>query len=142
MIMKFQPEKSISEDVKNWTVLIVDDQPDNLGVAEKVLSFYGATIHTAENGVEGLEVLGSVMPSFILLDLSMPKMNGWEMHEAIRKDPRWRFIPVIALTAHAMEEDREKVLEAGFNGYIAKPFRLSSFLNEIKDVIRPYMRAS
>jgi two-component system cell cycle response regulator DivK len=118
-------------DVSSWTVLIVDDQPDNLAIARKVLGFGGATIHTAENGVEGLAVLDKIAPSFILLDLSMPKMDGWDMLKKVRENLDTQHIPVIALTAHAMAGDRERVMEAGFDGYIAKPFRLSTFMSEI-----------
>jgi CheY-like chemotaxis protein len=118
-------------DVSNWTVLIVDDQPDNLEIAQKVLGFGGAKIFTAANGVEGLKILEDVTPSFILLDLSMPTMDGWEMLKLIRANEETEGIPVIALTAHAMLGDRERVMQAGFDGYIAKPFRLSTFMSEI-----------
>lgn len=118
-------------DVSSWTVLIVDDQPDNLAIARKVLGFGGAKIYTAENGVGGLKALEEVQPSFILLDLSMPEMDGWEMLRKVRMNPVTQDIPVIALTAHAMSGDRERVMDAGFDGYIAKPFRLSTFMSEI-----------
>ncbi|MEO1646004.1 MAG: response regulator, partial [Chloroflexota bacterium] len=63
------------KDIKNWIILIVDDEPDNLGVAQKVLSYGGADVHIARNGLEGLAVLDKITPTFILLDLSMPEMN-------------------------------------------------------------------
>ncbi|MBI5667301.1 MAG: response regulator [Chloroflexi bacterium] len=118
-------------EVADWTVLIVDDEPDNRVIAEKVLSFNGAKVSTAENGRLGLAALETLSPSFILLDLSMPEMDGWEMLKCLRADSRWSAIPVIALTAHAMLGDRERVMQAGFDGYIAKPFRLSTFMAEI-----------
>jgi len=118
-------------EVSGWTVLIVDDEPDNLAIAQKVLSFSGARVYTACNGEEGLKALETVTPSFILLDLSMPVMDGWEMFRQVRADANTQHIPVIALTAHAMAGDRERVMEAGFDGYIAKPFRLSTFMGEI-----------
>ncbi len=118
-------------DVSNWTVLIVDDQPDNLAIAQKVLGFGGAKTYIAENGAVGMKVLEEITPSFILLDLSMPTMDGWEMLRNIRAKPETQDLPVIALTAHAMSGDRERVMEAGFDGYIAKPFRLSTFMTEI-----------
>lgn len=121
----------ISQDMKDWVVLIVDDELDNLNVARKVLSFNGAEVHVARNGVEGLDKLADVLPTFILLDLSMPEMDGWEMFRKMRQQPSAQDIPVIALTAHAMAGDREKVFDAGFNGYIPKPFRIDSFLDEI-----------
>jgi CheY-like chemotaxis protein len=124
---------SMSNDVvKGWTVLVVDDEPDNIGVVEKLLEFYGATVHIAYHGEEGLRVLKEVTPTFVLLDLSMPTMDGWEMLAAVKADPTKRQIPVIALTAHAMPEDVERVKAAGFDGYIPKPIRLATFLLEIQ----------
>jgi two-component system, cell cycle response regulator DivK len=118
-------------EMSDWVVLIVDDEPDNLAVAKKVLAYSGAEVHTAANGLDGLAQLASLQPTFILLDLSMPEMDGWEMFKQVRSDPQTEHIPVIALTAHAMSGDRERVLEAGFDGYIAKPFRLSTFMSEV-----------
>lgn len=122
----------INPDTKCWTVLIVDDEPDNLDLAKTVLKFKGAQIHTATNGIEGLAVLEQLMPTFVLLDLSMPSMDGWEMLNRMKASERLRDIPVIALTAHAMEGDRERVLTAGFSGYISKPFRIGSLVPEIR----------
>jgi two-component system cell cycle response regulator DivK len=121
----------ISKDINQWVVLIVDDEPDNLGVAQKVLSYGGADVHIARNGLEGLAVLDRIKPTFILLDLSMPEMDGWEMFEKARSLDALSDVPIIALTAHAMTGDKERVIAAGFDGYIAKPFRINSFLDEI-----------
>lgn len=126
----------INQEFANWVVLVVDDEPDNIGVAEKILSFYGATVHVAHDGLEGLHLLETVTPTFILLDLSMPNMDGWEMLKEVRKDLRWLHVPVIALTAHAMAGDRDRVMDAGFDDYIAKPFHLTSFLEDIRRCMR------
>lgn len=125
----------LSDDAKSWTILIVDDEADNVTIAEKILTHYGARVHKAGNGVEGLHILEDITPSFILLDLSMPKMDGWEMLAKMHENTRTAGIPVIALTAHAMEGDKQRVMEAGFNGYIAKPFRFGEFLSEIKQCL-------
>lgn len=125
----------VVSDIKQWIVLIVDDKHDNVEVAAKVLSFNGAEVYTAMNGEEGLNVLQTIRPTFILLDLSMPIMTGWEMLKRVRENPETAYIPVIALTAHAMDGDAERVREAGFDGYIAKPFSIVTFLAEIRDVI-------
>ncbi len=122
----------ITDAAAQWIVLIVDDEPDNLTVPKEVLSFYGAQVYTAEDGAEGLKVLETVTPTFILLDLSMPKMDGWETIKRIRANPKTARVPVIALTAHAMSGDRERVQEAGFDGYIAKPFWFPTFWSEIE----------
>lgn len=119
-------------DSAGWTVLLVEDDPDNLEVAQQVLTFYGADVHTATNGAEGLRLLSELTPTFILVDLSMPSMDGWEMLRRIRANPATADAPVIALTAHAMRGDKERALEAGFNGYITKPFMLNTFMAEIK----------
>lgn len=128
----------ISKDPKDWTALIVDDEPDNVGVARKVLNYGGAKVYVARNGVEGLALLEDVRPTFVLLDLSMPEMDGWEMFRLMKADDALASIPVIALTAHAMAGDKEKVIETGFNGYIAKPFRINSFVAEIQKCLDEY----
>ncbi|MGJ3237828.1 MAG: response regulator [Anaerolineae bacterium] len=128
----------ISRDVNDWTVLIVDDEPDNLGVAQKVLSYGGADVHIARNGVEGLAILNQLKPTFILLDLSMPEMDGWEMFQRARAQENFSDVPIIALTAHAMAGDKERIEEAGFDGYIPKPFRIKSFMEDIQLAINEF----
>lgn len=128
----------ISQDIKDWTVLIVDDELDNLGVAQKVLSYGGAEVHVARNGLEGLATLDTIKPTFILLDLSMPEMDGWEMLRRARNNDELDDVPIIALTAHAMAGDKEKVMEVGFDGYIAKPFRINSLLDDIHKCLEDF----
>lgn len=123
-------------DVSDWHVLIVDDVFDNISIAEAVLKFNGAEVQHAFNGVEGLRMINTFKPNLILLDLSMPEMNGWKMHEELRKSPTTKSIPVIALTAHAMQGDEEKVMQAGFDGYIAKPFSVSTLVEDIKGILK------
>ncbi len=120
-------------EMATWDVLIVDDEPDNVGVAEKVLVFNGAKVRTACDGIEGLIRLEERRPTFVLLDLSMPHMDGWEMLRRLRSNPETSDLIVIAVTAHAMIGDAERAMEAGFDGYITKPFRLADFLPQIKD---------
>lgn len=122
--------------IAKWTVLIVDDEPDNINVPRLLLQHYGAQVHTAENGAEGMATLIDVTPTFILLDLSMPEMDGWEMLKAVRARSEFVNLPVIALTAHAMVGDEDRALKAGFDGYITKPFMFGTFLNEIDRLLR------
>jgi two-component system, cell cycle response regulator DivK len=127
-------------DPARWTVLIVDDEPDNVGVAEKVLTFYGSKVFTANDGIKALEMLmGDLMPDLILLDISMPHMDGWAVLRAIRELPGHTQTPIIAVTAHAMDGDRQRILDGGFDGYIAKPFHLRHFVDAIKEVMRGIM---
>ena len=117
--------------ISSWTVLVIDDEPDNLGVPQKVLAHFGAQVHTAENGLQGLKVLNDILPTFILLDLSMPYMDGWEMLKSIRSDPRTANLPVIALTAHAMDGDRQRCLDAGMDDHLTKPFSRANLIEII-----------
>ena len=123
------------EDAKGWKILVVDDDEDNRNVAAQYLAFLGAEVRTAGDGAAGLEALKSFAPTFILLDLSMPEMDGWEMHRRLRAEPATAAIPVIALTAHAMQEDTKKALDSGFNGYITKPFLLNTFIADIRKAL-------
>lgn len=129
---------AVMNNFSQWTVLIVDDEPDNREIAETVLSFNGVKSHTAVDGADGLKQLETLSPTFVLLDLSMPIMDGWEMFKLMRANPVTAHIPVIALTAHAMTGDRERVYEAGFDGYIAKPFRIGTFMNELMQCLNKF----
>lgn len=124
--------KKIAHD---WTVLLVDDEPDNIGVAKTVLDFYGADVHVASNGIEAIDKLKTVNPTFILLDLSMPFMDGWTMFEEVRANPQTSQIPVIALTAHVMETERSRAKTMGFAGFITKPFDIARFMNDIQQCL-------
>jgi CheY-like chemotaxis protein len=124
------------ENLQEWRVLIVDDQKDNLAVAEMVFNFHKAEVRVAHNGVEGLEILKEYKPTLILMDLSMPEMTGWDMFKLVRADEATAHIPVIALTAHAMSGDEERVMAAGFDGYIAKPFSVATIVFQIQTILK------
>lgn len=116
--------------------LVVDDEPDNVGVVVKLLTLLGGEVESAENGQEGLEHARAKQPDVILADLSMPVMSGWELLYQIRQDPHLKEIPVIALTAHAMSGDRERVLAAGFASYIAKPIDVPKFVPALVSLLK------
>ncbi|MBE2271500.1 MAG: response regulator [Anaerolinea sp.] len=105
-----------------WVVLVVDDQQDNLLVAQTTLEFFGAEVHTAYNGEEGIALLDTIRPTVILLDLRMPVLNGWETLKRLQARTDLRRVPIIAVTAHAMSGDRQRVFAAGFDDYISKPY--------------------
>jgi two-component system, cell cycle response regulator DivK len=120
----------------SWKVLLVDDEPDNLEVVAETLEFHGVTVRVANNGVQGLEVLNDFFPDLILTDLSMPLMDGWELRAHIKANPTIQSIPVIAVSAHAMNGDRERALEAGFDGYLTKPIRVPTLLDDLRAAVR------
>ena len=100
-------------------VLIEDNRDNRLLVRALVSEFY--VLKEYETGFEALEGMKSMIPDLILLDISLPGMDGVEVLSRLRSDERLRSIPVIALTAHAMSGDRERYLRAGFDDYVAKP---------------------
>ncbi len=118
-----------------WSILVVDDEPDNLEVVATVLSFFGMTVITATDGMQGLEELKHLTPTLILLDLAMPRMDGWRMFEEIKNIPHLRQVPIVALTAHAMIGDEERILQAGFDGYLSKPVNLPTLLQDIEQAM-------
>ncbi|GEM_PF-617320 len=121
---------------ETWSVLVVDDEIDNLELIADTLHFYGAITRTARNGVEALEVLKEFTPCLILLDLSMPHLDGWQTRPRMKAMFAEHQIPIIALTAHAMMGDKERIMNAGFDGYISKPLSLKSFINDIGNVLQ------
>lgn len=112
-------------------VLVVDDEPDSLLVPERLLKKCGANVLTADNGRDGFELAKKHRPHFIISDLSMPEMSGWEMLYCIKNTPIISHIPVIALTAHAMTGDRERAIEAGFHNYLSKPLKPETFIHDL-----------
>lgn len=119
-------------DSSSWTVMIVDDESDNLRVIARLLNFLGAQVVTAASGAEALNMLTRITPTFILSDLTMPQMNGWTLLDKIRENPETKDIPIIAITAHTMWGSKRSVMSSGFDGYISKPFGISTFLLEIQ----------
>ncbi len=117
--------------LKDWDILVLDDEPDSLDLAKRILKYYGATVHTGINGKEGLAIAREIMPQFIISDLSMPVMDGWDMLKALKSDRATLGIPVIALTAHAMTGDRDRAIVAGFHNYLTKPLTPATFINDL-----------
>jgi CheY-like chemotaxis protein len=112
-------------------VLLVDDEPDSLDVAATLLKMSEAEVITAVNGADGLAKAKEHHPLFIISDLSMPVMDGWELLKALQSDKLVSDIPVIALTAHAMPGDRRKALHAGFSNYLTKPLQPETFVGNL-----------
>ena len=119
-------------DPSEWHVLIVDDEPTNVGVLELVLGFHNATTRLAASAQECLKVMNEELPSFLLVDIQMPETTGYELLDRIRENEHWRDIPIIAVTAHAMRGDEEKILQAGFSGYIPKPVNVTTLIDDLR----------
>jgi CheY-like chemotaxis protein len=115
----------------DWNVLIVDDEPHNIGVIEIVLRFHGAQVRSCTSGQECLDILKTMMPDFVLLDIQMPELSGYDVVKTIRSDPQAKDLTVIALTALAMPDDLSRGIAAGFDGYITKPIDVASITLQI-----------
>lgn len=112
------------------TVLVVEDSPDNLITIKAVLQSR-CNILEAADGEEGLKIVLTEKPDLVLLDMSLPKMDGFAVVRKIKEDHKARHIPVIALTARAMKGDREEMLQAGCDDYISKPIDQVKLLEKI-----------
>jgi len=125
----------VMDDLSQWNVVIVDDEPDNLGVVELVLQFHGAAVRTATSGADCLKLVEAQVPTVLLVDIQMPTMSGYELLQVIRARDDWQTIPVIAVTAHALSEEREQIMNAGFSGYIGKPISVVTLVDEITRIL-------
>ena len=113
------------------TILLVEDNELNRDMLTRRLKRKGFTIICAENGQEGIDVAQSENPDIILMDLSLPVVDGWTAAKMLKADNTTKSIPIIALTAHAMKGDREKALEAGCDDYDTKPIDFERLLDKI-----------
>jgi two-component system, cell cycle response regulator DivK len=117
-------------------ILIVEDNQDNRELVIKVLRNKGFDLAEAADGEEAIEKAVSEKPDLILLDISLPKMDGYEVVKRLKSMEEFREIPVVAFTAHAMKGDREKVIAEGFEGYISKPINVREFPDQLKLYLR------
>jgi two-component system cell cycle response regulator DivK len=116
-------------------VLVIEDNPENSRLAEKILTKSGYDCIISATAMDGLARLASEPIDVVLLDMSLPGMDGWEAVGIMKADPRISGIPVIALTAHAMDEHRERALEAGCDAFMAKPFRPAELIALIRKTL-------
>ncbi|MDH5546555.1 MAG: response regulator [Gammaproteobacteria bacterium] len=113
-------------------ILLVEDNEMNRDMLQRRLERRGFSVAIAVNGVEGVDMASSENPDLILMDMSLPEMDGWEATRKIKANSSVAAIPVIALTAHAMSGDREKALEAGCDDYETKPIDFARLMEKIE----------
>src|SRR5687767_7767039 len=116
-------------------VLLVDDSEDNREVYEQFLKFAGFRVESAVDGVEAVEKAASLKPDVIVMDLSLPRLDGWEATPQIKAAPATSGIPVIALTGHAVSESKRRAQEVGCSGYLTKPCLPEVLVSEIRRLV-------
>lgn len=116
-------------------ILLIEDNEMNRDMLARRLARRGFEVLTAEDGERGTEAALNEAPAIILMDMSLPSLDGWEATRMLKADPRTRAIPVIALTAHAMPGDRDRALAAGCDDYETKPVEFASLLGKIERLL-------
>ncbi len=141
LLTKTKQEESVLEFDRMPTrrILIVEDEEANIAVVRNILEIMldQDDVYVARDGHEGIKLAYEHDPEIILMDLSLPKLDGWEVARSLKSNPRFKKVPILALTAHAMVGDREKALEAGCDDYYAKPIEVDEFIH----FMRPYLTA-
>ncbi len=118
-------------------ILLVEDNEMNRDMLSRRLERKGYQVVLAVDGQSGMELTLAEAPDLILMDMSLPVLDGWEASRKLKADPRTRSVPIIALTAHVMAGDRERAIEAGCDDYDTKPVELPRLLRKIEALLTP-----
>ncbi|HYB85869.1 MAG TPA: response regulator [Streptosporangiaceae bacterium] len=113
-------------------ILVVEDNERNLKLLRDVLEYAGYDVRVARTGEDGVTLAVKEPPDLVLMDLQLPGIDGTEALRRLRESPRTAGIPVVAVTAQAMKQDRERVLDAGFDGYVEKPISVRAFPDQVR----------
>jgi two-component system cell cycle response regulator DivK len=119
----------------NELILIVEDNDKNRKLMRDVLQFKGYRLAEAETGEDGVRLARELHPDLVLMDIQLPGINGITAFRQIRDDPTTATIPVIAVTASAMNQDRQTIMAAGFDGYQSKPLNVKGFIEAVRQIL-------
>ncbi|NDJ35004.1 MAG: response regulator [Chloroflexi bacterium] len=119
----------------NWQVLVVEDERDSIRMVSDMLTHFGIQVSVANNGEECLASLHQSAPTLVVMDLSMPVMDGWETLAEMRADMRTAHIPVVAITAYHSASVAQDALAAGFDAYFPKPLDATSFVKQLAGIV-------
>jgi two-component system cell cycle response regulator DivK len=123
-------------------ILLIEDNDQNRYMATFLLEKHGHEVESAVDGPSGIELASRLQPSLILLDIQLPKMDGYAVARELRRNPVLADTPVVAVTSYAMPGDREKTIAAGCNGYIEKPINPDTFVAEIERYLNVALKES
>ena len=116
----------------SYVILVVEDNERNLKLLRDVLEYAGYDVRVARTAEDGITSAVSEPPDLVLMDLQLPGIDGMEALRRLRESSRTADIPVVAVTAQAMKQDRERALDAGFNGYVEKPISVRAFPDQVR----------
>ena len=117
-------------------ILLIEDHEDNRKIYSAILEHSGFRVLLAADGREGVRLAREGSPDLILMDISIPHIDGWQATEMLKSDPATAAIPVIALTAHALPEDRERAVAVGCDGYLTKPVEPRRVIEEVRRFLK------
>jgi len=117
-------------------ILIIEDNQDSRTFLARGFQRHGFDVVAAENGKDGIEKAKSDKPDLIVMDMNLPEMDGWEAAREIKKDEEMAGIPIVALTGHAMDGDRERAMEAGCTEFCVKPMEFEELLGKIEGILK------
>jgi CheY-like chemotaxis protein len=116
-------------------VLLVEDDAETRLAYRALLEHAGWSVHEASNGEQALQMVDSALPSVAVIDISIPGIDGWEMTRRLKLDERTRDVPVLLVTGHALDEDRQRARDLGCSGYLVKPVLPSRFVEEVERLV-------
>ncbi len=116
-------------------ILLAEDNEDNRTIYRTILEHSGYTVVEAQDGEAAVRLAATERPDLILLDISMPLLDGWEAARQIRDNPDIAQVPIVALTAHALQQDRAKAIAEGFDSYLAKPVEPRRVVEEVRRLL-------
>jgi CheY-like chemotaxis protein len=123
-------------------ILVIEDNPANLELMRYLLQSFGHTVLTAPDGECGVTIVRKERPDLVLCDVQLPGLDGMGVARVLKGDPQLCAVPLIAITAFAMVGDRDRMLQAGFDGYLPKPITPETFLRDIEGFLRPDLRSA
>ena len=122
-------------DTSKWQILIVEDEHDSSQMVADILRYHGIEVYQVGNGHECLAIIHKVEPTLVVMDLAMPKKDGWQTLHELRADAATSYIPVVAITAYHSASVAEDAIAAGFNAYFPKPIEPTSFVFELERIV-------
>lgn len=130
-----KPVVAPREEARHPLVMVVDDSITMRKVTSRVLENHSIEVVTAQDGLDAIERLQERVPDMLLLDIEMPRMDGYELAQHIRSDARLRHIPIVMITSRAGQKHRKKAREAGANAYLTKPYQESDLVAQVSEVL-------